>query len=289
MRGLPWTPSGDAQTCAACPGPNCPKDCIFREGAAPADARIWHHDKFLHFWAPYIPPNPYNLNPYARFVHDRGEKGLAAPGTYSFSIDDFYGNFGGPASTLIIDVGGHSFVPNKEPYDPFKQYRASWGSGWHHATVCGRDVPNADKVLSVPMSFWTDGNQQKSCEVALYDPNGSFVKYLLTEETYCVIDSYTGQQHTVSGLSGVWPQRPGTPVAEQNAHCQQDSNSTPDVRNRCNGNLTSAGGDIDKPVAESYVSVSDVRCPGDTSTEPCGDPHTWNCGKPLVHLNLPSR
>ena len=87
------------------------------------------------FWPPY--DSPYNLNPYARVIHDKD--GLDAPGAYSFSIDDFYGNFGGPGSNLLIVVGNSNYplpnkkLPNPEPYDPYTQYHVAVGAGWRHA------------------------------------------------------------------------------------------------------------------------------------------------------------
>ena len=55
------------------------------------------------------------------------DTGFAAPGAYSFSIDDFYGNFGGRGSSLIIEAGGFSTMPNQEPFDPFKHPTPTWG------------------------------------------------------------------------------------------------------------------------------------------------------------------
>ena len=147
QRGLPWTPGGDPAKCGACPSAtSCASSCILPVVISP-DAKLYHRDKFLHFWAEY--QSVYNLNPFARFVHNY-DQGLAAPGAYSFSIDDFYGNFGGPGSALLVDVGCTTTpagctttLPNKEPFDPFKQYRAGLGTGWHHATVCGRRLRSA--------------------------------------------------------------------------------------------------------------------------------------------------
>jgi hypothetical protein len=139
------------------------------------DAVLWHRDKFLHFWAPYA--SPYNLNPFARFVHANDPvtaEGLDAPGAYSFSIDDFYGNYGGPGSTLIINVGGTSALINKAPYDPYTQYFVGVAPGWHSAQVCGRDISLPDPAsglgTNVPFSFWAaDGSgRQPSCEIVLF-------------------------------------------------------------------------------------------------------------------------
>ncbi|HXJ81811.1 MAG TPA: hypothetical protein VMS64_24405 [Candidatus Methylomirabilis sp.] len=288
MRGVPWTPAGDPKTtCAACPGTNCPKSCVFPEAALPADGRLWHRDGFLHFWPPY--DSAYNLNPYARFVHNT-ETGLDAPGAYSFSIDDFYGNFGGPGSTLIIEVGGTSQMPDKEPYNPYKQYFVAWGTGWDHARVCNRLIPDAKRVMNVPMSFWQTGVRDPTCEIALYataaetGPTAEFVKYQVKEVPYTVTDTYTGLQHSIAGLSGVYAQRLGAAPAGPDPFCVGNSQLPPGVKGACNGNLTSAGADLDLPVNTAYVSVSDAPCNG----LGFDDPNYFTCGKPLIHVNLPS-
>jgi hypothetical protein len=282
MRGVPWTPAGDAQTCGACPGRDCPKKCIFPEEALPAGVRLWHRDGFLHFWPPYS--SEYNLNPFARFVHNF-ETGLAAPGAYSFSIDDFYGNFGGPGSTLIIEVGGTSHMPNREPYNPYKQYFVAWGKGWDHAKVCNRRIKNASQRRNAPFSFWQDGKQSDTCEVFLYPSKdeSKFLTFRLTEaRDYDVVDSYTGLGQRISGLAGVYAQRPGTPVATNNKYCEENSAADPTLKLACNANLTSAGGDTDLPVNTAYVSVSDKPCDGLNFD----DPKYFTCGKPLIHLNI---
>src|SRR5262249_19063926 len=160
------------------------------------NAKLYHRDGFLHFWAPYVSQNPagaeiYNLNPFTHFVHDAS--GIDARGAYSFSIDDFYGNFGGFASTLIINVGGTTALPDKEPFDPYKRYNVAWGNGWHHLDICGRrlDVPNPLLGLSTAFSFWRNGSQlnPKECIITLYatpeemGPSAKFVKYKVSEVT----------------------------------------------------------------------------------------------------------
>ena len=285
LRSLPWTPSGSPSLCTACPGPNCPFACIFpKDNNPPPDALVYHHDKFLHFWAPY--QSPFNLNPFARFVHNH-DVGLDAPGAYSFSIDDFYGNFGGAASKLIIEVGGTSHMPNPEPFDPYKQYRVSWGPGWHHATVCGRSIAvppltRYSKGFSVNMSFWKDGVRNDPCEVTLFatpDETQKFVKFLLTETppSYARMDTYTGISQPLLGLKGAqapgtWASRGG--AAPDDTYCSQKSTPALVDAGKCKVNL-SPGGAI-----ENMVAISDQGC--DTQ------PYNAECGKPLMTLNPPA-
>jgi hypothetical protein len=176
QRGVPWGAFGDPGTCAGCPSEDstkCPAACIYPTASQPAaNATVWHYDGFLHFWPEY--DSPYNLNPFARFVHNSKsanvkDLGLSAPGAYSFSIDDFYGNFGGRGSGVFVEVAGTSLMPNPEPYDPYKQYRASFGSGWDHVEVCGREyappAASARTPFSVPIAFWSDGTRLAECLV----------------------------------------------------------------------------------------------------------------------------
>jgi hypothetical protein len=273
QRGLPWTPAIDDSKCNDCPGEACAKECV-----APAVAtskKLYHRSKFLHFWADYT--SPYNLNPFARFVHNR-EDGLAAPGAYSFSIDDFYGNFGGQGSTLLIDIGGTTELPNKEPFDPFKQYAVGVAPGWYRGTVCGRpfSVPNiirGKKGLSVPFSFWKDGQPLDSCEIVLYDKVDRYVKFLLKEVTYEVTDIHTGHRETVSGLSGVWANRPSTPIAQDDPYCAANASRQLVSAGKCKANLSAKGGNQD------YVSVL---------FDGCTDANNAACGKPMVVLNPPA-
>jgi hypothetical protein len=291
LRSVPWTPAGDPAKCGGCPSTDssvCPLfACVTPAERNPA-ARLYHRNKFLHFWAPS--ESPYNLNPYARFVHKDG----AAPGAYSFSIDDFYGNFGGRGSTLIIDVGGIAHVPNREPFDPFKQYSAGVGEGWHHAEVCGRtySLPKgtpAKTGLSAPVSFWSKSLPQPECVIRLFlpvDPNDPFgpsrtdyVEYKLAEVTYSVTDDQTGATQTVQGLSGVFVNRFPTDSPPRDPWCDAHSTVPNDLREKfCRGNIS--GGVLNK----EYVSVSNDPCMGLKPT----DSKYFTCGKPLVNLNVPS-
>lgn len=279
QRDLPWTPSGDPKDCGACPSsdPNkCPSLCIQPETVSP-NAKLYMNDKFLHFWADYT--SAYNLNPYARFVHNEST-GLAAPGAYSFSIDDFYGNFGGFASALNIDVGGNSNMQNKEPFDPYKQYHAGLGTGWHHAMVCGRyySLPasaSANVGLSTPISFWSDGKAISECEVRLFPTanEGQYVVFMLKEFTYSVVDLYTGKTHSAQGLGGVYANRFSHPVPDDPyciAHSTYDSKVI-NAKGLCKANLSAGTLNLD------YVGVSNEACKGKDN-----DP---TCGKPLTNLN----
>jgi len=291
LRSVPWTPAGDPVACAGCPSTDpsvCPLfACVTPATRSPA-ATLYHRNKFLHFWA--LSPSPYNLNPYARFVH----KDVSAPGAYSFSIDDFYGNFGGRGSTLIIDVGGVSHVPNHEPFDPFKQYSAGVGEGWHHVDVCGRtySLPMGTPPktgLNAPVSFWSNGAPQPDCVIRLFlpaDPNNPFgppattyVEYRLEEVTYQVTDNQTGLVQAVQGLSGVFANRFPGDSPPRDPWCDAHSTVSDDLKEKfCRGNLS--GGVLNK----EYVSVPDTPCQGLTPT----DPQYFTCGKPLVNVNIPS-
>lgn len=285
QRGLPWTPSGDPKQCGACPSPTaCPTSCILPVVISP-DATLYHRDGFLHFWADYN--SVYNLNPFARFVHN-DVNGLAAPGAYSFSIDDFYGNFGGPGSSLIIEVGSKdirnsSVLPNKEPFDPFKQYHANVGTGWHHASVCGRrySLPPATPPnvgLSAPLSFWNNGKPLSECEVRLFATadESKYIAFLLKELTFNVTDGYTGRTHSVQGLSGVYAVRFPNDSPVDNAYCKEKSTDQDLVAaGFCRANMSAGKLNLD------YVGVSDAGC--------ANQPDNATCGKPLVNLNVPSR
>ncbi|MEO8305661.1 MAG: hypothetical protein ABI724_16235 [Betaproteobacteria bacterium] len=290
MRGLPYTGFGPQAKCAQCPsldGTKCPVDvCVVPSTPAP-DAKVWHYDKFLHFWAGY--DSVYNLNPFTRFVHNVSE-GLAAPGAYSFSIDDFYGNFGGPGTGMIINVGGTAFLPNKNAYDPFTQYFAGW-QFWDHGSVCGRPVSFKNKALgyNYPISFWNNGKKLKTCEIVLYaDPaEKDYVKYLVKEigrdldepsdqsPAYVVTDAYTGRQHGVLGLSGVFAARGDEVPTPNNDYCLANSTSAVVAAGKCTGNLSAHGDRL------NYVGVN-----LNLATCPSGlDPA---CGRPLMNLNIPA-
>ena len=290
MRGLPYTGFGPPAQCAQCPsldGSKCPPAvCVLPSTPAPG-AKVWHYDKFLHFWAKYN--SVYNLNPFTRFVHNVDE-GFAAPGAYSFSIDDFYGNFGGPGTGMIIDVGGTAFLPNKNAYDPFTQYFAGW-QFWDHGTVCGRPVSFKNKALgyNYPISFWNAGNKGKSCEIVLFADAGEkdYVKYLVKEvgrdaddpndqsPEYLVTDTYTGQQHSVLGLSNVFTYRGDNAPIPNDAYCMLNSSEAAKAAGKCTGNLSPHGDRL------NYVglNVNPATCPSGL------DP---TCGKPLMNLNIPA-
>ncbi|HKA35929.1 MAG TPA: hypothetical protein VKH43_03865 [Thermoanaerobaculia bacterium] len=279
MRGLPWVPPGDPATCVpVCPdAKTCPTSCILPITPS-ASARQYNMDKYLHFWADY--GNVYNLNPFARFVHNY-TNGLAAPGAYSFSIDDFYGNFGGPGSTLLIDVGDFQSLPNKEPFDPYKQYSVGFGTGWHHGSVCGRDAflpaaAPANVGLNAPFSFWKNGSQGSVCEVRAYATadTSKYIAFQLKEVPVTAVDLYTGESHTAYGLSGVFANRgfPGE-VPDENDYCKRMSTDTDLVaKGFCKANLSAGKLNLD------YVGVSDDACKG--------KPNVADCGKPLVNLNM---
>jgi len=301
MRGVPWTATGGEAACGKCPnvpdnagtcGPprtgvdtvNQPlADCVFFDPnvSFPADARLYHIDKFLHYWPAY--DSYYNLNPYARVVHCgpgaadacvTDPDGLQARGTYSFSIDDFYGNFGAPGSNLIVDVGSTKRLRNPEAFDPYKQYFVGVGLGWHHVWLCrdeqtrqgGRrfDIPidpatGKGKGMGIPLSFYlpqadANGNpvRRDPCVVEIFaraDESQSYKKFKVTETTtveqatgrrYLVHDTLTGKDHHVVGLAGVQPDR--LPL-EDDPYCL--INSTQDIRTgdsgACKGKVVPVG------------------------------------------------
>ena len=287
QRGLPWTAAGDPATCAACPDAvACSSTCIQTPVYNP-NAKLYHRDKYLHFWANY--KSIYNLNPFARFVHNP-DNGLAAPGAYSFSIDDFYGNFGGPGSTMLIDVGCTvqndntctNSLPNKEPFDPYKQYVAGMGTGWDHVRVCGRfkKLPPgtpSNVGYSAPFSFWNNGVPQASCEIRLYAAadETKYIAYQVKEVPVTVKDNLTGLTHQAYGLSGVFANRFPGDVPVDDPYCSDKSTDKDLVsKGLCRGNLSSGKLNLD------YVGVSDDACKG--------KPTDAQCGKPLVTINTPS-
>jgi hypothetical protein len=202
----------------------------------------YQDDKFVLYWAPY--GSVFNLNPFARFVHYE----IDAPGAYSFSIDDRYGNFGGRGSGILINVGGSSLLDNKDPFDPYTQFRVGWGPGWHHAKVCGRsiDIPN-QTGSSVKFSFWKDGVKQPTCDIFLYADAAetSFVTFRLGEETRNVTDTYTGLQPQIRSLT----------LPDAN-YCAANSTMSLVTAGKCSGNLS-----FPTSGAEAYVAVSDAEKP----------------------------
>jgi hypothetical protein len=289
MRGLPYTGFGPTVRCSKCPSLDpsaCPPDVCVLPNSPYGDAKIWHYDRFLHGWAAY--DSAYNLNPFVRFVHDAS--GLAAPGTYAFSIDDLYGNFGGPGTGLIVNVGGTNFLPNRNGYDPFTQYFAGW-QFWDHAVVCGRRISFKDKTIgyNYPISFWTNGTKAKSCEVALYGDalQTSYVKFLVQEvgrdrddpgdqsPLYTVTDTYTGLQHHVRGLGGVFATRGDGATIPDDLYCLRNSTRDMVETGKCKASLSAHGDRI----AFVGVNVDPRRCPSGIDA---------TCGRPLMNLNVPA-
>jgi hypothetical protein len=219
----------------------------------PAKGQLqYSFDKFILFWAPYS--SVFNLNPYTRLVHNATD-GLDAPGAYSFSIDDRFGNFQGRASGFIVDLGGKSVLPNQEAYDPYQQYDVGFAGGWDHVSVCGRPfaIPNA-KPGNAPISFWLNGKPQTYCDIAFYTSSTEqqFAKYRVGELSKTVTDTYTGLKQTLTAL-----------VLDQN-YCTANSTPALVAAGVClNSNVSpNYNGDV------AYVSLSDAD-------------------KPAVHLNVP--
>jgi hypothetical protein len=220
------------------------------------DAKRYTFDKFILFWAPYN--SIFNLDPYTRLVHNPID-GIDAPGAYSFSIDDRFGNFSGRGSALIIDVGGSAALQNKEPYDFWEQYRVSYAAGWDHATVCGRPLNIPGKSAgSAGISFWRNG-VKTTCDIVFYKtaaetgPQAQFAKYQVGEGPKSVTDTYTGLMQTVTQLT------------YDPSYCKD--NSTPALLNPpaavcINSHIDATR--VDDPRAdpgETYVSLSDADKP----------------------------
>jgi len=210
----------------------------------------WSFDKFILFWAPY--GSPFNLFPYSRLVHNPID-GVDAPGAYSFSIDDKFGNFGSRGSGIVLDIGGSTHLLNHDPYDLWEQFRVSFGPGWDHATVCG--LPFAIPMNlgnASPVSFWMNGKPQSTCNIALYKDAGEtqYAKLQVSEASKTVTDTYTGQTQTV------------TELAYDPSSCNSNLNAI------CSGSRLvftavpqPVPGDMDPDAGESYVSLSDADKP----------------------------
>jgi hypothetical protein len=226
----------------------------------------------------------FNLDPYARLIH--APDALSAPGAYAFSIDDFYGNFGGPGTNLIIQIGGVSRLPNPEPYDPYKQYHVSVSKGWHHMRLCtntdgigGRrvDIPQLNGVgipLGTPLSFYLpDGTRQDPCFLSVFgdEAETTFVRFKLSEVTYNITDTYTGTSQTVQSLSGVFASGRNLDPTPIDTFCAQ--HSTTALQEKCKANLSPVG----RGNRDAYTSVEDT----------CSSSLDPTCGRPLTRLNVP--
>jgi hypothetical protein len=90
---------------------------------ADGNGRQYQFDPFLTFGVPFS--SQFALDPFTRLIHSNAD-GIAAV-SYSFSIDDKYGNFRDASSGFIVDAGGTTALDNKQPYDPYQQYKMNWG------------------------------------------------------------------------------------------------------------------------------------------------------------------
>jgi hypothetical protein len=203
---------------------------------------LYQSDPFLHYWAPYA--SSFNLNPFPNYIHNN----LEALGAYAFSIDDRYGNFGGRGSGLLIDVGGSSILNNKEQFNPYKQFRAGWGPGWDHVTVCGRPVIMPGKIgTSAAFDFWDNGSPTATCDVIAYSKSDSSLKvaYRIGVETKSVTDLYTGLAQQVRSLT-----------IPDSSYCANNSSPALVAAGKCDGNLSfPTAGD------EWYASLSNADRP----------------------------
>jgi hypothetical protein len=210
----------------------------------------WSFDKFILFWAPYV--SPFNLFPYAHLVHNAVD-GVNAPGAYSFSIDDKFGNFGGLGSGILVEVGGNTHLLNQNPYDLWEQFRVSFGSGWNHATVCGRPYTIPMSLgFADPISFWMNGQPQTPCNIVMYKDAAEtqFAKFVVDEASNTVTDTYTGQTQTVTQLT----YDPSSCNSNLNAVCSGSHLVFTAVPQPVPGNM-------DPDPGESWVSLSDADKP----------------------------
>lgn len=284
QRDVPFNGPGDPNTCAKCPSTNeadCPRNTcvqpVFK--SISVNAKQYEFDKWLHFWAPY--DSPYNLNPYARFVHD--PNGLNALSAYGFSIDDFYGFVGDDGTMIIVSVGGDAGLDDRDPRDPFNKYEVNLGTGWDSVKVCGRTFKVPPGGAGFPISFWKpEGGQyakKQYCQVVAFSAadKTKVLVALLQLITYNPTDEYTGQQHvnveTLSGgLNGnhTWVDRfdGGGPVTVDK-YCLDNSN-LPNKAVKCQIRLAPVKGS-----AEEYVGVKE-----------CASSQDQTCGRPLIKLIL---
>lgn len=195
-------------------------------------------DKWLAFWIPYDSDdgNLFSLNPYTHFVHDSVD-GIDAQ-SYSFSIDDKYGNFRDQAKGFIIDVGGSSAILNRTMFDPFDQYKINWSGNasqpdkaWQQVTITPSDSSTGpvktdtpalsfDKTTAIyPMNShivfnrYVSGkaSEAKFSYITMTDAQGNHVDFKLSLETKPVKDNFTGKMHTVRTLT------------KDDAYCQAQS------------------------------------------------------------------
>jgi len=161
----------------------------------------YQDDKFMLYWAPRT--SIFNLNPYANLIHNT----LDVPGAYSFSIDDRYGNFGGKGSGLLIDVGGTSILPNKDPFDPYAKFSVGLAPGWDLIELCGQQAvfpPDArTQGISYAFNFWANGKPVDTCRITVYaDAAGTnYVRYNVRKVSKSVTDTYTGLKQAVLAIA----------------------------------------------------------------------------------------
>ena len=114
-----------------------------------------------------------------------------------------------------------------------------------------------------------------------------FVKYLVKKvgrdpddtddqsPQYLVTDTYTGQQHSVLGLSDVFTYRgDGAPIPND-AYCMLHSSDAAKAAGKCTGNLSPHGDRL------NYVGL-------DVNSATCASGLDATCGKPLMNLNVPA-
>ncbi|HEY1295952.1 MAG TPA: hypothetical protein VGJ60_22980 [Chloroflexota bacterium] len=170
------------------------------------DGRQYQFDPFLTFSAPTH--SQFALDPFTRLIHSNAD-GIGAV-AYSFSIDDKYGNFRDASSGFVVDAGGTTALDNKQPYDPYQQYKLNWSynpvdaatpavGNWTGASVCGVDVPmNGPGSQRLPLVF-QNGSYQ-ACTIKVTDSFGGTLTLDLAPTARNLLDTYTGATVSAFGL-----------------------------------------------------------------------------------------
>lgn len=274
-------------------------------------------DKWLVFWNTYDTDenNLFSLNPYTHFVHDEKE-GINAQ-SYSFSIDDKYGNFRDRALGFIVDVGGSSAILNLNMYDPYDQYKVNWAGNpgapdkaWQQVTITPSDNDQGPTKTDVPIIIvgkeavnpmnthitfnrYTDKSPTKKFSyVTLVDAQGNHLDFKLSLETKTVKDNFTGKNgYTIQSL------------IKDDKYCEEHSSG--DLQTICkNSNLSALhAGDIYYPqlFKEDRPKVNlNIGLPTPAVTDPVSFPVKWIKGEmtsktkakfswPVAKLNLQAK
>jgi hypothetical protein len=194
----------------------------------------YQFDPFLTFEVPFT--SQFSLDPYTRLIHSTRD-GVSAV-AYSFSIDDKYGNFRDASSGFIVDAGGTTALDNKQPFDPYQQYKLNWGfnqqdaslstiGNWTSGSVCGVEFP-LDGAGSQRLPFTFQNGAYQPCPIKLTDTFGGSLALTVTPVEQRPVDSYTGSTVSLwslpigSTFSGQPPITSNLSVADMQA-CRANS------------------------------------------------------------------